>query len=126
MKKRIVCLFNVLVLSVFISGCGNNGEKQSKQKITSENKVEEKLTSEDKAEGKELISEDEAKEIALKDAGINEEDLSNIRVKLETDDGVKEYDIEFYSGRTEYEYDIDAVTGKILGRDMDTDDFAGR
>ena len=115
MKKRIVCLLNVLVLSIFISGCGKNGEKQAEEKLISEDKAVE-----------ELISEDEAKEIALKDAGVNEEDLSNIRIKLETDDGVKEYDVEFYSGRTEYEYDIDAVTGKILSRDMDTDDFAGR
>lgn len=72
------------------------------------------------AEG--LITEDEAKAIALQDAGVKEEDLSGARVKLEWDDGAYEYEVDFYVGNLEYDYDIDAATGKIISMDRDIED----
>ena len=68
------------------------------------------------------ISEDEAKEIVLKDAGVSEKDISGIRIKLEKDDGIWQYEVDFYAGDKEYDYDIDADTGKILSKDMEIDD----
>lgn len=65
------------------------------------------------------ISEADAKKTAMEHAGIKEEDISYFRLKLDTDDGVVEYDIKFYVGNMEYEYDIDAVTGTI--RSFDTE-----
>lgn len=49
----------------------------------------------------------------MEHAGVKEEDISYFKLKLDTDDGIVEYDIKFYVGNTEYEYDIDAVTGTI-------------
>ena len=69
-----------------------------------------------------IISEEEARKIALKDAGLEEKDVSNIRVKLEKEDGVQEYEVDFYAGNKEYDYDIDAQTGKIRSKDMDIED----
>ena len=69
-----------------------------------------------------IISEEEARKIALKDAGLEEKDVSNIRVKLEKEDGVQEYEVDFYAGNKEYDYDIDAKTGKIRSKDMDIED----
>lgn len=69
-----------------------------------------------------LITEDEAKAIALKDAGIDEAELSGVRVRLELDDGGYEYEVDFYVDNLEYDYDIDATTGKIVSMDRDIDD----
>ena len=41
-------------------------------------------------------------------------------MKLDTDHGVTEYEVEFVSGNTEYDYDIDAVTGAIRSFDFET------
>ena len=41
--------------------------------------------------------------------------------KLDWDDGRLQYDVEFYSGSTEYDYEIDANTGAILSYDHDWD-----
>ena len=44
------------------------------------------------------------------------------KLELDHDDGKQKYEIEFISGNTEYEYDIDAVTGAVLKYDWDYDD----
>lgn len=66
-----------------------------------------------------LISEDEARKIALADAGVAEDRLSDIRIKFSVDDGVQEYEVDFYSDNKEYSYDIHAVNGKILSKDTE-------
>lgn len=68
------------------------------------------------------IGVDRAKEIALNHANMNEADVKFSKAKLEKDDGITEYEIKFYSGKTEYEYTIDAVSGDILESDVDYDD----
>ncbi len=69
------------------------------------------------------ISADRAKEIALADAGLKKGNAVFLKVKLERDDGRYQYDVEFYSGTTEYDYEIDAITGKILSASRELDDF---
>lgn len=69
------------------------------------------------------ISNDRAKEIALQDSGVKLEDAIFLKVKLERKDGRFQYDVEFYSGSSEYEYEIDAATGKILSSDRELEDF---
>ncbi len=66
------------------------------------------------------ISVDEAKNIALGQAGLSASNVNFVKTKLENDDGRAEYEIEFYSGTTEYDYTIDAVTGTVLEYDMDS------
>lgn len=68
------------------------------------------------------IGEVAAKEKALADAGINEKDVRFVTTKLDEDFTSAEYDIEFYSGNKEYDYEIDAVSGKVLTRDFDIED----
>lgn len=67
------------------------------------------------------IGVDRAKEIALNHAQMNESDVQFAKAKLENDDGGVEYEIEFYSGRIEYDYTIDAVSGNIIEYDVDYD-----
>ena len=72
---------------------------------------------------KTFISEEEAKHIAVSDAGVNAAEVTFLTVKLDTDDDRDEYDIEFYVGGTEYDYEIDAITGAINERDRDIEGY---
>ena len=65
------------------------------------------------------ISQDEAKAIALKDAGLTEVDVAFTETEVERDYGITQYQISFVAGQMEYEYDIDATTGSIIGKDVE-------
>lgn len=67
------------------------------------------------------ISVEQAKEIALGHAKLSASEVRFRKAVLERDDGVAEYEIEFIKDRTEYEYSIDARTGKILEHSIDRD-----
>ena len=68
------------------------------------------------------ITEADAKQIALDHAGVSESETERMRVKLDRDDGVQEYEVNFYVGNREYDYDIDAATGEIRSHDSEIDD----
>ena len=61
------------------------------------------------------ITADRAKEIAL--AEVPGGTVS--KCQLDRDDGRLVYEVEVYSGTTEYDFEIDAQTGSILSRDVD-------
>ena len=65
------------------------------------------------------LSEDEAKSIAIKNAGVRMADATFVRVEKDTDDWQATYDIEFYTKDGDFDYVIDAETGSILERDND-------
>jgi len=69
-----------------------------------------------------LIGEAAAKAAALGHAGLREGDVSGLKCRLDREDGVMVYEIEFVSGGYEYEYDIDALTGKVLKDEKELDD----
>ena len=69
------------------------------------------------------IGEAKAREIALEHAGLAEADVTFVKVRLDRDDGRLDYDVDFYSGNTEYNYEIDAATGEIVSFDSEIDDF---
>ena len=66
------------------------------------------------------ISADRAKQIALSHAGVS--GASFTKVELDTDDGVRVYEIEFKVGNVEYDYDIDAASGAIISSSSEIDD----
>lgn len=55
-----------------------------------------------------------AKSIALNHAGLSSYNVTFTKAKLTTEDGIKVYDVEFRTADTEYEYEINAKTGKII------------
>ena len=69
------------------------------------------------------VTEDQALEIALKHAGVAKADASLIQVKPDVDDGMEQFDVEFHAGGTEYNYDIDAKTGRVVDYEADIDDL---
>ncbi len=60
------------------------------------------------------ISIEEAKNIALKHANINKSDAVLTKEKKDYDDGIYVYEIEYQAGGMEYEFKINADTGKVM------------
>ena len=66
-----------------------------------------------------LISLEQAKQVALTDAGVNESDIRFKKTELDHDDGMLVYEIEFFKDTNEYEYEINANTGDIFSRSIE-------
>ena len=68
------------------------------------------------------VSDSQAKEIALKDAGLAESAVSNLIVTLDTDDGQVHYDVDFDDLATnlDYDYQINADTGAIMEKSSES------
>lgn len=71
--------------------------------------------------GSAYIGMDRAKTIALEHAGLTAAQAAFTHASMDRDDGRTVYELEFRQGRTEYEYKIDAATGRILDHEMDAD-----
>ena len=67
------------------------------------------------------ITAEQAQAIALEDAGLTSEDVTRLRAELEYDNGRQYYDVQFFQGTVEYDYEIDAATGAIIEKDRDID-----
>ena len=55
-------------------------------------------------------------------AGLSEGKATELKAELDREDGRQQYEVEFKAGGYEYDYEIDAQTGKILEWDKDFDD----
>ena len=82
------------------------------------------MNKETKPGDKKQIGVEAAKQIALAHAKVAQKDVTFIKAELDTEDGRAVYDIEFYSGNVEYDYDIDAVSGEIISNDFDIEDYS--
>ncbi len=71
------------------------------------------------------IGEAEATAIALAHAGVAEADVSHLICRLDYDDGMAEYDVEFWDGAVEYDYEVNAMSGEIMGYDHDMESYNG-
>jgi len=60
------------------------------------------------------IGMDRAKAIALEHAGLTASQVRFTHTRMDREDGVIVYEVEFRQGQTEYEYEIDAAIGRIL------------
>lgn len=144
-----------LFASVFLlAACGNSGQDDTTTSETAETTSQEASSSETSSEtvpssedtsgddsnesassseanqaaSGEFISEDEAWQIALDDAGTTEDALTEREIELDDVDDddddyddVAHYEIEFtVDGDREFEYDIDATTGDILNSEKDS------
>lgn len=69
-----------------------------------------------------FIGVDKAKKIALENEGLTADQVSFKKAKLDHDDGIDLYEIEFVCNGVEYEYEINARTGKIYSYSSEIDD----
>ena len=68
------------------------------------------------------IGRDEALSIALKNAGIKSSQAKKVKVEKDRENGRTIYEVEFTADGYEYEYEIDASSGKILKKEKERDD----
>ena len=60
------------------------------------------------------ITADEAKKIALKNAGLSENQVYELEAEYDRENGKEIYEVDFEYNGKDYEYVIDAVSGKII------------
>ena len=151
MGKKIIVVLTGIMLMTAMAGCtmgSKNKEQTEQQSVVAEeekNAVDESQGPSAGAEREEMnpgqpeagsqgpeaeyneklasmIGENEAFRIALEDAGVTETEVTNMRIRLDTEDDDWEYDVEFYAGIMEYDYDIDGKTGAVRSKDMEIED----
>lgn len=113
---------SVVVIVAVLALAGAAWTAVSKNSFSKEQKKPSSVASDMGASdsGTDKITLEQAKEIALSDAKVTMSDVTFTKEKLEVDDGVSVYDIEFLAGNTEYEYDIREDTGAIYSKDKET------
>ncbi len=68
------------------------------------------------------LTEEEALEKALNHVALKKDQIDFVKkVELDYEDGRKVYEVEFYKGGVEYEFDVDAETGAIVNYEKDID-----
>lgn len=70
---------------------------------------------------KKQLTKTEARDIALKHAGLSVSQVRELDVELDRDDGKLHYDVDFEANGYDYDYEIDAATGKILKSEKERD-----
>ena len=134
MKKMFMALSLALIVVVF-AGCenmANNPSNETDERFDAQNgngaqnSIIGDITTPDEVPGSatpadSYIGEDRAREIALNKAGLSEKDVVFTKTKLDFDDGVWQYEVEFRKDNTEYDVDIKADDGTILHYDVDVD-----
>lgn len=136
---RIVfwCCFLMLVLALSV-GCGEGTALKESEQSSGQESVgmpdsdgggQESASMPDTdggVQGEEdgqYIGVEAARQIALEHAGLNDSDAGSVHTKLELEDGIWQYDVEFRQDNMEYDYDIDAMTGEILSFDHEAEYF---
>lgn len=67
----------------------------------------------------EVLDDAKIKEIVFAEASVNEADVNYLRIERDYDDGIREAEVEFYIGNTEYSFTVNAETGEIIEREID-------
>ena len=69
--------------------------------------------------GSKKIGKNAALQAALEDAGLSSDEVTDIDIELEKTLSSAWYEVDFESGRAEYEYRINAYTGEVLSSATD-------
>ncbi|MDO4608814.1 MAG: PepSY domain-containing protein [Clostridia bacterium] len=134
--KKFFALTLTLIFAISLVGCGTaekvvSDTESAGDEIISDTKSDiDKAESdiEDKAKDDEDsmnlmagITPEDAKKAALEHAELDESQVRDVDIDLDRDNGRLIYEVDFNSGNTEYDYDIDAETGEIISADKSAD-----
>ena len=91
MKKRTIILTALTLTGLLLAGCAASPTQVSR------------------------IDLETAKAAAIEAAGFTAEEVSFLSAELDKRNGIEYYDIDFRADGKEYDYDVDALTGIIIG-----------
>lgn len=91
---------------------GNSSNNQSDSSSQTQNNQS--------ADSSQYIGTEKAKQIALNHAGVSSSSATFTKTKLDRDDGIYVYEIEFISGEIDYDYEINATTGNVISFDTES------
>ena len=91
MKKRTIILTALTLTGLLLAGCAASPTQVSRIDLGT------------------------AKAAAIEAAGFTSEEVSFLSAELDKRNGIEYYDIDFRSDGKEYDYDIDALTGMVIG-----------
>ncbi len=99
-------------------------KEEPKEEVKEDPKVEKKeeVKEEPKVEENpepEILTKAKAKEIALKSAGVKASNISNYEIELDKDGKTSIYEISFEEAEKEFEFEINATTGKIINKEIE-------
>lgn len=80
------------------------------------------VESKGEASDKAYIGKEKAKAIALQATKFDEKDILDCEIEFDIENGVMVYEVEFNAKGVEYSFDINAKTGKIIGKEEEKDD----
>ena len=107
------------------------GEQKEKDTVTDADTFKDKNKDKEKDKNKDKVKDnnkgediglEKAKKIALQHAGLNASEVTKLKAEKDYDNGIVKYEVEFEKGRMEYDYEIDAETGRILKAEKEFDD----
>ena len=133
MLKKISLVISFMLVLALFAGCAveekmDRAEDRAEAFVENqEEKVEQYLASAvqttQSTSAAEVITKEQAENIALEYAGLTREQVSGLRTEFEIDDGISQYNIEFRQDGWEYEFEIHEKTGKILSYDKDKEQY---
>ena len=117
-QKKVVITIACLAGAAVFMGAGYGLARASKPRIIAniQQEGQNQISSQNQGAGQQggFVTLDTAKETALADAGLNSADVTFFKEREEIDDGIMIYDIEFFTGDTKYEYEINGITGAVM------------
>ena len=131
--KKLFLLSLCLVIALSLTACGrtvdnmtNDAESMGSSVVSDTESVIDnaKNATTDQENSMNLmagITASDAKDAALKHAGLTEAQVSDVDIDLDRDNGKLIYEVDFNSGNIEYDYDINAETGEVISSDKSMD-----
>lgn len=132
--KKIITLTLAVLFIISLTACGrttdnviSDTESMGESIVSGTESVVDDVTSTVTGDDKKStnlmagITANDATDAALKHAGLDKSQVRDIDVDLDRDNGKLIYEVDFNSGNTEYDYDIDAETGEVISADKSKD-----
>lgn len=106
MKKILIVTF-IMCISISLVACNKESKSIDNKSANNQN----------------IITVEEAKDIAISHANLASDQVSILKEEYTSDNGIPKYDIEFFHKNKEYDYVINATTGEIIEYDNELEDF---
>ena len=120
MKNKFLISMLAILLCFVLSGCADDmSAKNSSPK--NDTPISQSQLQNGGTQSSERISSKDAEKRAIEHSGFRESDVKGIRSELDFENGIYEYEVEFYVDNIEYDYKINALTGEVLSFDKDID-----